>query len=289
MDEDLLAALANPGFYPGKPKKVLVRETHISWVFIAGERVYKLKKPLVLPFLDYGTPQRRRQMCHEEVRLNQALADGIYIGVRSVAGGSQGFELAAEDDPQAVDYLVEMRRFAEHDTLAARMRRGEVAASEITAVAQTLADFHRHAPQVRFDGVPSLSLQRRLDENFHELLAIVEQRGELSRVFALQRFARAFILAHASMLDSRAWQGLTREVHGDLRAEHVLLEDPVRIVDCVEFDTRLRTLDVAEDLSFLAMDLAAQGDARCSRMLLDAYRGRRRSRRGSTGRFLRHE
>src|SRR5512133_2700243 len=111
-------ALARSDFYLGRPGRVVVRETHVSWVFLAGDRAYKLKKPLVLAFLDYGTPERRREMCREEVRLNRRLAPDVYLGVRAVAATRAGFELAAEADPRAVDYLVEMRRYDERDTLA---------------------------------------------------------------------------------------------------------------------------------------------------------------------------
>ena len=90
---------------------VELRETHISWVFLVGERAYKLKKPLVLPFLDYGTPERRREMCREEVRLNSRLASEIYLGVRGVAPIPGGMELTDEQDPRATDFVVEMRRF----------------------------------------------------------------------------------------------------------------------------------------------------------------------------------
>ena len=98
--------------------QVEVRETHISWVFLAGDRAYKLKKPLVLPFLDYGTAARRHEMCREEVRLNRRLAPDLYVGVRAVAATEDGLELAEEDDPRAVDYLVEMPAM----TSAARSR-----------------------------------------------------------------------------------------------------------------------------------------------------------------------
>ena len=102
---------------------VEARETHISWVFLVGERAYKLKKPLVLPFLDYGTPARRREMCLDEVRLNRRLAPSVYLGVRGIARTSSGAELCDVDDPGAVDYVVEMRRYDEEQTLAATLQR----------------------------------------------------------------------------------------------------------------------------------------------------------------------
>jgi aminoglycoside phosphotransferase family enzyme len=237
---DVCAAIARPDFYPDPPDRVDVRETHISSVFLAGDRAYKLKKPLVLEFLDYGTPQRRREMCEEEVRLNRRLAPDLYLGVRAVAESADGLVLAAEDDPRAVDYLVEMRRFDEQRTLAAKLERGELKRGEIVAVARILAEFHARARRVAAVGVPALAVERRMTENFHELLAIVEQRAEIERVLSLERFAHAWVVAHAQMLDARARRGFVRDVHGDLRAEHVLLDETVQVVDCIEFDRALR-------------------------------------------------
>src|SRR5665213_391429 len=219
--EDVCAALARADFYPDGADRVDVRETHISWVFLAGDRAYKLKKPLVLPFLDYGTRQRRREMCREEVRLNRRLAPDLYLGVRAVVATADGLALGTEDDPRAVDYLVEMRRFDESCTLAAKLERGELKRDEVVALAQVLAQFHARAPRVAAVGVPVLAVERRMTENFHELLAIVEQRVEIEWVLALERFAHAFVVAHAQMLNARTRRGWVREVHGDLRAEHV--------------------------------------------------------------------
>src|SRR6185312_13480954 len=122
------------------------RETHISWVFLVGERAYKLKKPLVLAFLDYGTVARRRQMCLEEVRLNRRLAPSIYLGVRSIVAGPSGLELSGEGDRRALDYVVEMRRYDEARTLAAELGRREVRGPEIADVGRALAAFHADCP-----------------------------------------------------------------------------------------------------------------------------------------------
>ena len=270
--QDVRATLTRADFYPDQPDRVEVRETLISWVFLAGDRACKLKKPLVLPFLDYGTPKRRHEMCREEVRLNRRLAPDLYLGVRAVAAGADGLALAAEDDPRAVDYLVEMRRYDERCTLAAKLECGELKRGEVVALARMLAGFHAQARRVVASGVPVLSVERRMTENFHELLAIVEQRAEVEWVLTLERFAHAFVVAHAQLLDKRARRGLVRELHGDLRAEHVLLGRKVEIVDCIEFDRGLREVDVADELAFLAMDLTASGGERFARTLVDAYR-----------------
>src|SRR5215208_1765449 len=99
----LAASMARPETYPGRPGPVEVRETHISWVFVAGDRAYKLKKPVRLPFLDYGTVERRREMCDEEIRLNRRLAPRVYLGVKAIVPAARGVALAPVHDPRAID------------------------------------------------------------------------------------------------------------------------------------------------------------------------------------------
>ncbi len=265
--EALRAGLERLGF-----GTVELRETHISWVFLVGERAYKLKKPLVLPFLDYGTPERRWEMCREEVRLNSRLAPGIYLGVRGVASVPGGVELTDEQNPRAIDFVVEMRRYDEERTLASTLDRGELRGSEVIEVAQTLAGFHACCQRAGDVRSGARWIEREVDRNVAELLGVVGRRRQRERVRALARFVAAFVASRWDELDARAERGLIRECHGDLRAEHVILEPPVSVVDCVEFDPGLRKLDVADDLAFLLMDLTALGGERFGRELVDAYR-----------------
>jgi hypothetical protein len=258
--DKLLAALLRPQSYPGEPDAVALRETHISWVFLAGDRAYKLKKPLVLPFLDYGTAARR-------------LAAGIYLGVRGVVLAASGaLRLVDDEHPEAVDYLVEMRRYDERATLAEKLARHEVGPAEIVAVAEALARFHAAAAIVSWRAGPVLEVERRFEQNAHELAAGERQREQLGRILALERFAHAFISAHAALLEERVRRGCVRDGHGDIRAEHVVLEHGVQIVDCVEFSPALRELDVADDLAFLVLDLAARGGGDLGDQLIEAYR-----------------
>ena len=140
---------------------------------------YKLKKPLVLDFLDYGTPARRREMCAAEVRLNRRLAPDVYLGVRGVAPIADGVELTDEDDPRAIDFVVEMRRYDEAQTLAARLERGELLRADVVEVGCVLARFHEDASRVEPAGAPVLAAERRFERNLQELLSDVEQRGEI--------------------------------------------------------------------------------------------------------------
>ena len=210
-------------------------------------------------------------MCAEEVRLNRRLAPDVYLGVRGVAPGPAGFALTDDADPAAVEFVVEMRRFDEAKTLAARLDQGAVSPRMIEQLGYRLAEFHRRST-VAVEATPVLRAERRFEGNLHELFQRLERPSVLDRVLWLERFAHAFIAAHAPLLRARAGAGLVREGHGDLRAEHVLIEAAIEVVDCVQFDPALRELDVADDLAFLVSDLVARGADDHAQALVRAYR-----------------
>jgi uncharacterized protein len=268
--EALAAALARPEAY-GAAGPVELRETHISWVFLVDDRAYKLKKPVVLPFVDYGTPARRRAMCDEEVRLNRRLAPDVYLGTNAVVATAEGVALASAGATDAIDHVVEMRRFDEARTLAAHVSHGGEYYPALVAVGRRLATFHAEA-EVPEDTRATAALHAALAENADTLLAHAPDLEFARQVAALARFTEAFFAARRSELEARAAAGRVRDGHGDLRAEHVLLEHGVEIVDCLEFDPALRTVDVGCDLAFLLMDLEALGSPAAARAVLDSYR-----------------
>jgi uncharacterized protein len=253
----LIAAMSRPDFYPHSPASVELRQTHISWVLLAGERVYKVKKRVRFPFLDYSTLARRRFYCQEEVRLNRRLAEGIYLGVVAIVRHDDGFALGGPDATGAVeDYAVEMRRFAEENLLERRVLEGRASQQDVERVADRLVAFHRDCSAKaghRF-GSPA-AVARVIQDNVRELRAFVGQtipQADLGRVDeALSRL----LDRHRDLIAERARFGRVREGHGDLRAEHVLVGPEISIVDCVEFSERLRICDVASEVAFLAMDL----------------------------------
>ncbi|MGC2374215.1 MAG: AAA family ATPase, partial [Solirubrobacteraceae bacterium] len=247
---------------------VAVHETHASWVFVAGDRAYKVKKPLALGFLDYSTLERRRDACREEVRVNRDLAPGLYLGVRAIVKTEQGFRLARDGAPGAVEYAVEMQSFREEDTFAGLIASSSLTRAHIAGVARVLANFHRSA-EVVADWSPD-SVLAAWRKNVCELQAMRHPPEWHLDVAA--GFGEAFVKAHAPELSRRAQLGLVRDGHGDLRCEHVLARPFIRIVDRIEFDPQLRRTDIAGDLAFLAMDLEAHGQRWAARELLDAYR-----------------
>jgi aminoglycoside phosphotransferase family enzyme/predicted kinase len=264
---ELLAALSAPAIYPSQPP-VAVHETHASWVFVAGERTYKIKKPLALGFLDYSTLARRRAACREEVRVNQSLAPDIYLGVRAIVASGERFHLAPDGAPGAVEYAVEMRTFDEAGTLAGLIAAGQLRQEHVLGAARMLADFHRSAPLATGWGPDRvLDIWRRNLQELDRIEHPANWRLEVPRAFA-----ENFVETHAAGIRERAALGLARDGHGDLRCEHVLAVPALAVVDRIEFDPHLRRIDVACDLSFLAMDLEAHGQLWAARALIDAYR-----------------
>jgi aminoglycoside phosphotransferase family enzyme len=260
-DKQIDDALRDPALYGGAGP-VDVRETHISRVFLAGDRAYKLKKPVRLSFVDYGSPERRRRMCEEEVRLNRRLAPDIYLGVRAIVPADGGFALAAPGAEGAVEHVVEMRRFDEAATLSARLEAGLVTDADLERVAHVIARFHAGAERSPLDDAAE-RLRAAIDDSLQALEG-------LDGAAALRRFADSWLRAGAGLLHERG--RLAVDGHADLRAEHVLLEDPVQIVDCVEFDRDLRVRDPASDLAFLTMDVESLGYRGAARELVDRYR-----------------
>jgi predicted kinase len=190
-----------------------------------------------------------------------------------VVEGHDGLELRQQTHKRAIDYVVEMRRYDEDRTVAATLARGELRRRDVELVARTVKAFHDRCPPARGRLRGSTAVRREVEKNLAELLEVSATGAERDRIRSLGRVMSSFVSAHTDVFDRRRIDGLVRECHGDLRAEHVVLDgDPVTIVDGVEFDRALRTLDVADDLAFLMMDLAALGGERYGQQLIDSYR-----------------
>jgi aminoglycoside phosphotransferase family enzyme/predicted kinase len=210
-------------------------------------------------------------MCEEEVRLNRRLAPGVYLGIRAVVATARGVALAPAGAPDAIDHVVEMRRFDETRTLAAHVPHGGEYHPALVAVGRRLAAFHAEA-DAPAGAHATAALHAAFAENADTLLAHAPDPEFARQIAALVRFTEAFFASRRAELEARAAAGRVRDGHGDLRAEHVLLERGVEIVDCLEFDPALRIVDVGCDLAFLLMDLEALGSPAAARAVLDGYR-----------------
>jgi aminoglycoside phosphotransferase family enzyme/predicted kinase len=268
----VVARMSEPSFHSPPPSRVDVRETHVSVVFLAGDLAYKLKKPVRLPFLDYSTLERRRRFCDEEVRLNRRFAPDIYLCVQAIAERDGELLLADVDDPAAVEYAVVMRRYDDEATLDSLAERGEADEQVAERVGARVAELHIASPRAPADYWTPAYVGERLDENLDTTRPEIGALVDVLTFNSVRRFSHAFLHAHAPLLERRIAEGMVRDVHGDLRAEHVVIEPGgLSLVDCVDFDDRLRCIDVAADLAFLTMDLERLGTRPLAEAVERAY------------------
>ncbi len=264
--------LRRPEAYPWRPDSVDLIETHISWVFLAGDRVVKIKRPVRLDFVDQSTPELRRAICADEVRLNRRLTDGVYLGVVPITRATAGFEV--DGGGEAVEWATLMRRLPAQRMLDALIAAGDVPDGLADRLADRLVPFHRDALPCPGDpAARAAEATAVMTENLDELAALMRGRPFATELEIIAGAARAFIDANGDRLLDRAREGWIRDGHGDLRAEHICLDGGVQVFDCVEFSEAIRCADVGSDLAFLLMDLDRLGvDAAVGERLVARYR-----------------
>ncbi len=254
----LIIAMSRKEFYPHGPADVELRQTHISYVFIAGPYVYKIKKPLRFPFVDYSTLEKRHHFCKEEIRLNRRLAPACYLDVVRICRAQDFFFLSEEssNEEEVAEYAVKMVRLPEEQMLSFRIRQESLEPGCMAAVARKLASFHQKQPAERAElyGNPE-AIGARVRSNFQQSRRFIDRTITSTFFSKIQDYSEAFLKNHFDLYKSRIPEGQVREGHGDLRAEHICLANDIIIFDCVEFDEGLRYVDVASEIGFLSMDL----------------------------------
>ena len=256
---DKVAFLSRPQAYDPAPAMVTPLETHMSWVFLAGDRVYKLKKPVRFPYLDFSTLGRREAACRAELRLNRRLAPDVYCDVVPLV--MRGGALALGGDGPPVDWLVAMKRLDERFTLERLIEDGRVTAAHLDRLAQTLAHFYRSAQPVFLSPAVHMADWRKgFDDNKRVLL---DPRFGLPAgiVREIDRVQRRFLAARGPAIAARLRHRRVIDGHGDLRPEHIFLGERVSIIDCLEFNDRLRINDPFDEIAFLALECERLGAA----------------------------
>jgi aminoglycoside phosphotransferase family enzyme/predicted kinase len=266
----LLDDLRRPEAYPApQPSQVTQVTTHISWVFLTDREVWKLKRPVDYGFVNYTTLEQRRRCCEDEVRLNRRLAPDVYLGVVPVRLGPQGHWFGANGD--VVDYAVRMRRLADERSADALLRRGALTPEHLMHLAARLAGFFRDAAPAPEAGAIDV-IRDNVVENFVQVEPFVGRFVSRDTFDAAQAWQLGILARHAGRFRERVEQGRIRDGHGDLRLEHVYFEDggPI-VIDCVEFNERLRHGDVSADVAFLAMELTARSRTDLAELFLAAF------------------
>lgn len=242
----------------------------MSHVFLTSRHAYKLKKPVRYAFLDFSTLALREQACHEEVRINQRLAPGVYLATVPLAADLSG-RLRLEAQGEVQDWLVKSRRLPAERMLDSLILRGALRDDEIERLAQRLARFYRDAPRVPLSGQEYRArLAADLELSRATLLA-PEFRLPVDTVQLVHRALSDFLQREAIGFDKRVEAGYLVEGHGDLRPEHVCLEWPPVVFDSLEFNARFREVDPVDELGFLAMECERLGAPQVGPIVLRVY------------------
>lgn len=255
-----LRALLRPERYNHPAPDIKLVQTHISSVILAGNYVYKFKKPVNFGFLDFSDLAKRRACCEQEVLLNRRLCPDIYLGMVTVTAEPDG-SYALDGTGPVVEYGVKMARMPEERMMDRLIRSGELEASHIDALVAVLGDFYRLADGgaeiARFGTAAAVAVN--VLENFDQTRPFIGQ-GALSQAQfdGIAAYARTF-LNNEALFQRRIEGGRIRDCHGDLYSANICLADKVYIYDCIEFNQRFRYCDVASDVAFLVMDLEYYG------------------------------
>lgn len=261
--DGMVARLADGLRQPGTPVETV--QTHISTVLLAGEHAYKFKKPLRLPFLDFSTLAQREHFCREELRINQRTAPDLYLGVLPVRGTPESPRLGAADEihgESVLDWVVHMRRFSPDALLAKQAAQGRLDAATVDALADHLAAFHLALPSAPLEVGVDKEVGDWAAESLDEVEAQPKRPASLTpdRLAALRSALLGRLKKQEGWRAQRRYDGWVREGHGDLHLGNaVLWQGRVMAFDAIEFDARLRSIDVMNDAAFAFMDLLAHG------------------------------
>ena len=266
----LVAALMQQLAANGQPVQCF--DTHISWVLVAGGHAYKIKKAVVLDFLDCSTLAARRRFCEEELRLNRRLSPDLYLDVVKVTGDAAQPRLGGAGE--ALDYAVHMHAFEQAALWSRRLAEGQLSAREVDALAGLLGRFHQEAAAAPADsasGSPE-SIAANADRTIDALARLAPDSASQEALARLRTWDTAQRRRLAPAFGKRKGAGMVRECHGDLHAGNILTTARgVEVFDCIEFSEALRWIDVINDLAFIRMDLLFQGRCDLAARLLNGY------------------
>ncbi|MBL7062479.1 MAG: hypothetical protein ISS54_07065 [Dehalococcoidia bacterium] len=267
----LVEALLKPGAYPHNPQRIELVQTQMSFIFLTGDYVYKVKKPVDLGYLDYTTLEKRRFFCHQEIELNRHLCPDTYLEVASIVKREGQIHIGGKGE--TIEYAVKMRQLPRDQMMDNLLPLNRVTEGMVVNVAEKLAAFHDKAvtsPEISAYGKLE-TIMTNAEENFAQTEKYMDISIPSPRYHHIKVYTDNFIRSNKSLFQKRVENGRIRDCHGDLHAAHICFGDGIHIYDCIEFNDRFRYGDVASEVAFLAMDIDRYQRADLSHAFVDAY------------------
>jgi len=267
----IVQALLDPKAYSSPPQRVEMVQTQMSFVFLADNYVYKVKKPVNLGYLDYTTLDRRLFYCQREVELNRRLCPDVYLGVIPITQDKG--DIFVEGQGEVIEYAVKMRRLPKQAMMDVLLTNNQVTPEMVTSVAQKLVKFHQKAEtNATISTFGDLNtIIKNTEENFTQTGKYTSSPISRKQYQGIKDYTESFIKKNAQLFHNRVVDGRIRDCHGDLHAAHICFANGICIYDCIEFNDRFRYCDVASEVAFLAMDLDHYRQADLSRHFVNAY------------------
>lgn len=278
----LIGALQIPESWPDSVAVTLgveLIETHISWVLLTDEFAWKIKKPVKFDFLDFSTLKRREHFCQEELRLNRRFAPHLYLDVVTITGSPDSPVIKiptapshANHDEPPIEFAVRMRRFDQSQLLSRLADSGQLDASIVDQLADSVAAAHADAEPLTQTRVAPSPSQRNVDRRMVELLAEavhdnfsnlqerLRDRARQNLLTRLENWSDFELTSLENILCFRRENGMVRNCHGDLHLGNIaLIADAVCLFDCIDFNEEFRWIDVMSEVAFVVMDLEERG------------------------------
>ena len=267
----VVRALRESRAYPHKTKKIELVQTQMSFIFLTGEYVYKIKKPVNLGYLDYTTLEKRHYFCRQELELNRRLCPSAYLAVVPIV--EEKGQLRIEGRGKATEYAVKMKQLPHDRMMDVLLPQGQITMEMVARVAERLVAFHRKAEtnqEIATFGRLDV-IRQNTDENFAQTEKYIGASVTAEEHQYIKNYTNNFIDSNSGLFDKRVREGKIRDCHGDLHAAHVCFTEDICIYDCIEFNDRFRYSDVASEIAFLAMDLDRYQQSELSHHLVNTY------------------
>ena len=252
--KQVVEALMTPEAYEKDVNKVELKQTHISFVFLTKDFVYKVKKAVNFGFLDYSTLEKRRVFCEKELELNKRLCGDMYLEVVSV-NRSDRIKLCGEGE--VVEYALKMKRIPEERIMTKLLEENKVDKNLVDKMAKIIADFHAKAKTgtkiSEFGTLPMI--QTNWTENFEQTKEFIGKTISEKTYRLIQQKVTDFMKTKFDLFAKRVAENKIKECHGDIHSGNIFIADKIYIFDAIEFNDRFRHCDIASEIAFLAMDL----------------------------------
>ena len=270
VQKQVVEALLTPEAYPEDPGQIELIQTHISFVFLTKNFVYKVKKAVNFGFLDFSTLEKRRFFCEKELELNRRLCPDMYLEVAPI---NKSNIIKIKGSGETVEYALKMKRMPQEKIMTNLLKENKVDNKAIDEMARIIVQFHSKAQtSSEISQYGSLKIVKtNWDENFSQTLKFINKTISQTDFQFIETKINNFMEKSNPLFESRIKEERIRDCHGDIHSGNIFITDKIYIFDAIEFNDRFRYSDVASDVAFLAMDLDFQQRPDLSNYFIDQY------------------